>query len=87
MSNFPQQLQNDCPEKNSNFKNMNILYIALKHEPWKFRICNYLREMFKFRDLINTLRSFAESVFARIFAKFKYLAEQFISTNSPDHVL
>ena len=73
--------------KNSNFKNMNILYIALKHVIWRFCICNYFREMFKFRDFMNTLRNFAKFVFARIFAKFKYLTKKFILTESPDHVL
>ena len=63
---------------------MNILYIALKHVIWRFRVCNYFSEMFKFRDFMNTLRNFAKSVFARIFAKFKYLAKQFILTESPD---
>ena len=74
-------------EKISNFFNMNILYIALKHVIWKFQICNYFRDMFKSRDFMNTLRNFAKSVFARIFAKLKYLAKQFILTESPDHVL
>ena len=52
--------------------------IALKHVIWRFQICNYFHEMFKFRDFMNTLRNFAKSVFACIFAKFKYLAKQFI---------
>ena len=52
-----------------------IIY-SLKHVTWRFRICNY--EHFK---------KFAKSVFARISAKFKYLAKQFILTESPDHVL
>ena len=66
---------------------MNILYMALKHIIWRFRICNYFRKMFKFRDFMNTLRNFVKSVFACIFAKFKYLAKQFILTESSDHVL
>ena len=66
---------------------MNILYIALKDVIWRFRICNYFREMFKFRNFMDTLRNFAKSIFARIFVKFKYLAKQFISTESPGHVL
>ena len=90
MSNFremtPQWLQNGCPKK-SNILNMSILYIALKHVIWRFLICNYFREIFKFRDFMNTVRNFAKSVFARIFAKFKYLAKQLILTESPDHVL
>ena len=68
-------------------KKSNILYIALKQAIWRFRICNYFREIFKFRDFMNTLKNFAKSVFAHIFAKFKYLAKQFILTKSPDHVL
>ena len=36
--------------------------------------------MFKFRDFVSALRNFAKSVFVRIFAKFKYLAKQFLST-------
>ena len=49
---------------------MNILHIALKQVIWRFRICNYFSEMFKFRDFMNTLRNFAKSVFVRILAKF-----------------
>ena len=66
---------------------MNILYIALKQVIWRFRRCNYFREMFKFRDFMNPSRNFVKSVFACIFAKFKYLAKEFILTESPDHVL
>ena len=53
----------------------------------EFRICNYFCETFKFHDFMSTLRNFAKSVFARIFEKFKYLAKQFIFTESLDHVL
>ena len=60
---------------------MNILYIALKHVIRRFRTCNYFRKMFKFRDFMSALRNFAKSVFARIFAKFKYLAKQFYQRN------
>ena len=45
---------------------MDILYIALKHVIWRFGICNYFREIFKFRDFMNTLRNLAKFVFARI---------------------
>ena len=48
------------------------IILALKHIIWRFRICNYFREMFKFRNFMNTLRNFAKSVFACIFAKFTY---------------
>ena len=74
-------------EKISNFWNMNILYIVLKHVIWRFWICNYFPEISKFRDFMNTLRNFAKFVFAPIFAKFKYLSKKFILTESPDHVL
>ena len=67
-----------APEKNSNFENMNILYIALKHVIWRFRICNYFCDISIFCDFMNTLRNFANSVFAHISAKFKYFAKQFI---------
>ena len=88
MSKFSRNNSAKAPEwlirKISNFLNMNILYIALKHIIWRFRISNYFREMFKFRDFMNTLRNFAKSVFACIFAKIPYIAKQFISS---DHVL
>ena len=59
-------------EKISNFKNMTVLYIILKQVVWRFRIYDYFREIFKFRDFMNTLRNFAKSVFAHIFAKLEY---------------
>ena len=36
---------------------------------------------------MNTLRNFAKSVFAHIFAKFDYFAKVIIHSKSPDHVL
>ena len=39
-----------------------IMYIILKHVVWRLRIYNYFREIFKFRDFMNTLRNFAKSV-------------------------
>ena len=62
-------------EKISNFKNMNVLYIILKHVVWRFQIFNY------FRDFMNTLRNFAKSVFAHIFAKFEYFVKVIIIRN------
>ena len=59
---------------------MNMLYIILKHVVWKFRIYNCFREIFKFRDFMNTLRNFAKSVFAHIFAKFEYLPLGYLCT-------
>ena len=66
---------------------MNMLYIILKHVVWRFRIYNYFREIFKFRDFMNTLRNFAKSVIAHIFAKFEYFTKVIIYSKSPDHVL
>ena len=69
-------------EKISNVKNMNMLYIILKHVIWRFRIYNYLREIFKFRDFMNALRNFAKSVFAHIFKKFEYFVKVIIYYHS-----
>ena len=62
--------RNDSPmapkwvsEKISNFKNINILYIALKHVIWRFWICDYFRETFKFCDFMNTLTLLIPSYF------------------------
>ena len=87
MSNFREMTPQRLQKKVSNFEIVKILYIALKHVIWRFRICNYFCEISKFRYFINTLRNFAKSVFAHISAKFKYFAKQFILTESPDHVL
>ena len=87
MSNFREMAPERLFEKISNFENMNMLYITLKHVVWRFRIYNYFREIFKFRDFMNTLRNFAKSVFAHIFAKFEYFAKVIIYSKSPDHVL
>ena len=38
-------------KKFQTFKNMCMLYVILKHVVWRFRIYNYFREIFKFRDL------------------------------------
>ena len=65
-------------EKISNFKNMNMSHFNLKHVVWRFRIYNYLREIFKFRDFMNTVRNFA---------KFEYFAKVIVYSKSPDHVL
>ena len=90
MSNFremaPQWFLNGC-SKNFKLLNMKILYIILKHVVWRFRAYNFFREIFKFRNFMNTLRNFAKSFFAHIFAKFEYLAKVSIYSKSPDHVL
>ena len=74
-----------------NFKLLKYEHIIysfnLKHVIWRFLICNYFCEIFRFRDFMNTSRNFAKSVFAHIFVKFKYFEKQSILTESPDHVL
>ena len=74
-------------EKNSKFKNMNILYIALKHVIWRFEYVITFAKYFKFRDFMNTLRNFAKFVFARISRNLNISRKNFILTESPDHVL
>ena len=87
MSNFREMLPK-APEEISNFYDMNILYIALKHVIWRFQVCNYFCKISNlFCDFMNTLRNLAKSVFAHTSAKFKYFAKQFILTESPDRVL
>ena len=87
MSNFREMAPEQLFEKISNFKNMNALYIILKHVVWRFRIYNYFCEIFKFGDFMNTLKNFKKSVFAHIFAKFEYFAKVIIYSKSPDHLL
>ena len=56
MSSFREMAPKWLSEKNANFSNMNILYIALKHVMWRFRICNYLiisRFYEHFNDFVN----------------------------------
>ena len=52
----------------------------------KFRIYNYFRKIFKFRDFMSTSRNFAKSVFAHIFSKFKCFAKQFILTKMTHNI-
>ena len=53
-------------EKISDFENMNLLDIILKHVVWIFWIYNYFREIFKFRDFMNT-KKFREICFCSYF--------------------
>ena len=91
MSNFREMLRNGSRMAVQKIfkllKYEHIIDITLKHVTWRFRICNCFREIFRFRDFMSTLRNFAKSVFAHIFAKFKYFAKQFILMESPDHML
>ena len=47
-----------------NSQNINTSYIILKHVIKRSRICNYFREIFKFRDLMNNNR-FRENHFKK----------------------
>ena len=67
----PQWLQTELFEKISNFKNVNVLYTILKHVVWRFRICNYFREIFKFREIC--FRSYFREIW--IFRESNYIFE------------
>ena len=90
MSNF-REMAPQSPErmfeKISNFKIMNILYIILKHVVWRFRIYNYFREIFKFRENTSKNRFREISLSVHKIAKFKYFPKVIIYSKSPDHVL
>ena len=74
-------------EKISNFQNMNILYIILKHVIWRFQIYNLFREIFKFReDKSNNVFREIRKCFRKT-AKFEFFAKQIIYLESPDHPL
>ena len=87
MSNFREMAPERMFEKISNFKIINILYIILKHMVWRFRIYNYFRDIFKFRENMskNKFREISLSVYK--IAKFEYFAKVIIYSKSPDHVL
>ena len=94
MSNFremaPQWLCNGSGTAvQKNFKLIKYEHIIYHFEARGLEISknNYFREIFKFRDFMNTLRNFAKSVFAHIFAKFEYFAKVTIYSKSPDYVL
>ena len=66
-------------EKISNSKNMNILYIILKHVIWRFQIYNLFREIFKFReDESNNVFREIRKCFRKT-AKFEFFAKQIIT--------
>ena len=87
MSNFRGMAPERMFEKISNFKIMIILYIILKHMVWGFRIYNYFREIFKFRENMSKNRFREISLSVRKIAKFEYFAKVIIYSRSPDHVL
>ena len=70
-------------EKISNLKIMNILCIILKHVVWRFRIYNYFREIFKFRENMSKNRFREISLTVHKIAKLKVI----IYLKSPDHVI
>ena len=87
MSNFREMAPERMFEKISSFKIMNILYIILKHVVWRFRIYNYFREIFKFRENMSKNRFREISLSVHKIAKFKYFAKVIIYSKSPDHLL
>ena len=69
-------------EKFQTQKNMNISYIILKHMIWRFRICGYFREIFKFRHSMSTFLVFSKySVFHKVEKFQNYFAKQIINSN------
>ena len=87
MSNFRAMALERMFEKISSLKIMNILYIILKHVVWRFRIYNYFREIFKFRENMSKNRFREISLSLHKIAKFEYFTKVIIYSKSPDHVL
>ena len=89
MRNFRKMTPTMAPEwlseKNFRFFQYEPIIYSLKHVIWRFQICNYFREMFKFCNFMNTLGNFAKSVFARILISEIQIFRETIE--SPDHVL
>ena len=87
MTNFREMALERMFKKISDFKIMNILYIILKHVVWRFRIYNYFREIFKFRE--NMSKSKFREIYLNVhkIAKFENFAKVIIYSKSPDHLL
>ena len=66
MRNFREMAPERLFKKNFKLLKYEHVIMILKHVVWRFRIYNYFREIFKFRDFMNTLKNFAKSVFAHI---------------------
>ena len=64
-----------------------MLYFIFKARDLEFRICDYFREIFKFRDFMNTLRNFAKFVLLEFSRNLNSSLKKVILTESPDHVL
>ena len=61
---------------------MNISYMILKHVIWRFRIRDYFREIFKFRDSMSAFLILAKySVFHKVEKLQNYFAKQIINSN------
>ena len=82
-----QWLENGCSKKFKLLKYEHIIYSFETRKFGKFEHVITFAKYLNFVIFLNTVRNFAKSDFARIFAKFKYLAKQFIVTESPDHLL
>ena len=79
MNNFREMLRNGSRivvRKHSKLLKYERIIYSFEARDLEIRICNYLREIFRYRDFMNTLRDFVKSVFAHIFAKFKYFAKK-----------
>ena len=81
-----QCLRNGCSKNFKLLKYEHVIY-HFKAVVWRLRIYHYFREIVKFRDFMNTLRNFAKSVCAHIFAKLEYFVKVIIYLKTPDHVL
>ena len=51
----------------SNFWNIKISYIILKHMTWRFQIYNLFREIFNFNDLTKVFLNFAKLLFIIVY--------------------
>ena len=67
-------------KKISDFQRMKILYIALQHVIWRFRINHYFREIFRFHDFMNALM-----ISQDLYLSIK--SQVVTHLKSPDHVL
>ena len=65
----------------------NLERALLKHVVCRFRIYNYFREIFKFRENMSKNRFREISLSVHKIAKFEYFAKVIIYSKSPDHVL
>ena len=73
--------------KNSNFQNMNMLYIILKQVIWRFDQYKLFSEIFKFRENTNKNRFREISWSVHKILKFKHFAKVVTYRKSPDYAL